>query len=66
MQQIADRFDVGKASVMRWAKELPPKRTRNKPRTKLPLHILEEDREKYPDSYNYERARRLGVGKTTI
>jgi len=48
---------------MRWAKELASKRTRNKPRTKLPLHILKEDREIYPDSYHYERARRLGVGK---
>jgi len=66
MQEVADRFDVGVATVMRWTKKLTPKRTRDKPRTKLPLHILEKDREKHPNSYNYERARRLGVGKTTV
>lgn len=66
MQEAADRFDVGVASIMRWTKQLSPKRTRNKPRTQLPLHILQKDCEKYSDSYLSERACRLGVGKTTV
>lgn len=66
MQEAADRFDVGVATVMRWTKQLAPKRTREKPRTRLPLSVLQADCEKHPDSYTYERAKRLGVGKSTI
>lgn len=66
MQEVADRFDIGVATVMRWTKKPVPKRTRQVEPSKLPVRILQEDREKYPNSYNYERARRLGVGTTTV
>jgi len=66
IEETADRFSIGSASITRWIKEIKPKRTRIKVRTKLPLDVLQADREKYPDSYNYERAKRLGVGETTV
>lgn len=63
---VAKRFGVGKASVMRWIKTLEPKKNRQK----SPLNIhdawLKTDIERYPDSYQYERAQRLGVSRSGI
>lgn len=63
---VALRFDVGKASVMRWLVELAPKKTRNKPATKIDMDSLKKDIEEHPDSYQHERASRLGVSKSGI
>ncbi len=37
IQEVAARFSVGKASVMRWLRRLEPQRTRNKPTTKIDM-----------------------------
>lgn len=66
IEAVALRFGVGKASVMRWLIELAPKKTRNKPATKIDMESLKKDVEEYPDSYQYERASRLGVSKSGI
>lgn len=66
MQEVSERFDIGVATVMRWTKKLEPKRTRPRAAFKLPLNNLQEDQEKYRDSSQCERARRLGVSATTI
>lgn len=66
MREVADHFSIGVATVMRWSQKLVPLRTRNVTPSKLPLHILQADCEQYPDSYHYERAQRLGVGKSTV
>lgn len=66
MMEVGERFDVGVASVMRWSKELEPKKTRNKAPTKCHNELLLKDVEQFPDAYHYERAQRLGVGRTTI
>ena len=63
---ISKRFGVGKASVMRWSKELYAKKTRNKSPTKITNAVLLKDVEMYPDSYQYERAARLGVSQVGI
>ena len=42
------------------------KTTRNKAPTKIPDDALIEDVKRYPDDYNYERARRLNCSKTGI
>lgn len=57
---------VGKASVMRWLVNVEPKKTRNKPATKINMTHLQEDVTKYPDSFQYERAQRLGVSASGI
>ena len=33
--EVSQRFGVGQATVVRWSKNLEPKRTRNKPTIKL-------------------------------
>ncbi|TYP67794.1 MULTISPECIES: IS630 transposase-related protein [Nitrosomonas] len=64
--QVAKRFGVGVASVMRWIKTPDPKTTRNKPATKINMEMLAQDIKNYPDAYQYERAKRLGVSKQGI
>jgi len=64
--QVAARFDVGIASVVRWLKNPDPQRTRNKPATKIDMTALAQDILDHPDAYQYERARRLGVSRSGI
>ena len=59
--EVAARFCVGIASVVRWIKKLEPERTRNKPATKIDMDALVRDIQDYPDAYQYERAKRQGV-----
>lgn len=66
IEAVSIRFGVGKASVMRWLVEVEPKKTRNKPATKINMTHLQEDVTKYPDSFQYERAQRLGVSASGI
>ena len=65
-QEVADRFCIGIASVTRWVKRLEPKRTREKPTTKIDWNKLLKDVEEHPDSYQYERAERFGVSSQGI
>jgi transposase len=64
--QVAKRFCVGVASVTRWIKTPDPKTTRNKPATKIDMTMLEADVRMHPDSYQAERAKRLGVSTQGI
>lgn len=64
--EVASRFHVGIASVTRWLKNPEPKKTRNKPATKIDMDALARDVQDYPDAYQYERARRLGVSEKGI
>lgn len=66
IESVAVRFGVGKASVMRWLVELEPKKNRNKSATKIDMDALKKDIENYPDSYQYERAQRLGASTSGI
>jgi len=45
---------------------MEPKVKRNKPATKADMRALAEDVEKYPDLYQHERAKKFGVGQSTI
>lgn len=40
--KIAKRFDIGIASVVRWAKNIEPKKTRNKPATRIDMEALKK------------------------
>ena len=64
--QLAERFDVGVASVTRWLDRIEPCMKRNKPATKIDILALARDVEEYPDAYLYERAARFGVSVTGI
>lgn len=59
--EAAKRFGIGTANFNRWNKKLEPKRTRNKPATKIDMEALKRDVELYPDAYHHERALRFGV-----
>ena len=64
--KIAKRFEIGIASVVRWAKNIESKKTRYKPATKIDMEALKKDIEAYPDAYQYERAKRLNVSRMGI
>ena len=75
LSSIADSMTIREASVFyglststihSWQQKLVPKKTRNKAPTKIPDDALIEDVKRYPDDYNYERARRLNCSKTGI
>jgi transposase len=58
---VARRFNVGIASVVRWLKRPEPQRTRIKPATKIDRIALARDVREHPDAYLHERAKRFGV-----
>ena len=64
--KAAKRFDIGKASLVRWTKNIESKKTRNKPATKIDMEALKKDVEVYPDAYQYERAKRFNVSQMGI
>lgn len=64
--EVAERFCVGAATVVRWLKRVEPQRTRVKPATKIDRIALARDVREYPDAYQSERARRLGVSEKGI
>ena len=59
--QTAARFKVCISTLIRWARCIEPKLTRDKPAVKLDMELLRQDVEKHPDAYLRERATRLGV-----
>jgi len=63
--QVAERFAVGKASVMRWLTRIERKPSGFRQR-KLDMEALKQDLRDYPDAYQYERAARLGVTQNAI
>lgn len=64
--EVASRFCVGIASVVRWLNNIESQKTRNKPATKIDMQALTQDVARYPDAYQYERARRFGVSEKGI
>ena len=65
-EAIAERFEVGKARVLRWSKDIEVRRSRQKPATKIDMEKLKQDVEQYPEAYQYERAQRFGVSQRGI
>jgi len=63
--EVADRFDVGVASVVRWIKHIDRKPQGFRQR-KIDLDVLRQDIVDYPDAYQYERAARLGVAQNAV
>jgi transposase len=63
---VAARFGVGIASVVRWIGRPELQRTCHKPATRIDRIALTRDVREYPDAYQAERARRLGVSEKGI
>ena len=63
--EVAARFDIGVASVTRWVKNIHRKPQGFRQR-KIDLEVLRQDVRDYPDAYQYERAKRLGVAQNAI
>ena len=66
IEEVAEHFEVGIASVTRWLKRVEPIRNRHKPATKIDMVALARDVEEYPDAYLYERAHRFGASVTGV
>ena len=65
-EETANRFKIGKTTLVRWYWKLEPQTTRNKPATKIDMEALKQDLNDYPDGYQYERAERLGCTRGGI
>lgn len=63
--EVAERFGVGVATVVRWLKNIEIK-VHGPRRRKIDLDVLKMDIETYPDAYQHERAARLGVAKNAV
>ena len=63
--EVASRFNVGIASVVRWLKEVHPKASGSRDR-KIDLSALSADVRDNPDAYQHERAARFGVATSSM
>ena len=64
--QAAKRFGISVNSLFLWFKKVEPRVTKNRPAIKIDQETLMENSEKYPDAFNYERAKRLNVSPSGI
>lgn len=65
-QQVSDRFGVPIRTLFRWQNRIEPKTQRNKQSTKIDMEALAKDIKDYPDHFQYERAKKFGVGQSAI
>lgn len=63
---VAKKFNISRAAIFRWTKNIEPQKTRDRKPTKIDMEALRNDIELYPDSYCYERAARLGAKPSGI
>nr|WP_313975637.1 IS630 transposase-related protein [uncultured Psychrobacter sp.] len=66
IREAALFYRLSTSTIQSWQQNLLPKTTRNKAPTKIPDDALIEDVKRYPDDYNYERARHLDCSRTGI
>ena len=65
-EETSERFDVSMRTLFRWSKCLEGCTERKPHKTKIDMDALALDVQKYPDAFNYERAKRLNVGVSTV
>ena len=63
---LSDKFDIAVRSIQNWKQGNLPTGSRNKSNLKLDIEKLKIDIQLHNDSYQYERAERLGVCKSSI
>ncbi len=64
--KLSKRFKISTTTMSRWKKEINSKLKRNKRAIRVDNEALKQDIQNHPDSYGYERARRLGVSASGI
>ncbi|MBI6547393.1 IS630 transposase-related protein [Xenorhabdus lircayensis] len=65
-EQTSAHFEVSIRTLFRWHHKIAPCITRDKPPTKIRDEALIADVRNYPDDYQWERAKRLGVSQSAI
>ena len=65
-KETSKRFCVSTRSLYRWNAQVEPCQKRNCSPRKIDDERLREDVKHYPDSYQKERAQRLGVSRSGI
>ena len=66
IRKLAEKYDLSPQTIQNWKKGKLPIGKRAKSNTKLNKDLLIEDVKSYPDSYQYERAERLGVSEACV
>ena len=66
IQKLSKKFNISTRTIQNWIQGKLPTGKRNKHNVKLDLELLREDVKNYPDSYQYERAKRLMVSEACI
>ena len=66
IRKTAKRFCLSPNTVFKWNKGLMPKSKRICKARKLDMEALKEDVNKYPDLYQYERAKKFKVSQNCI
>lgn len=66
IRKLAEKYDLSPQTIQNWERGKLPTGKRNRTNTKLNIDSLLEDVKEYPDSYQYERAERLGVSEACI
>ena len=66
IREAALFYGLSTSTIHNWQQNLVPKTTIHEAPTKIPDDALTEDVKRYPDDYNYERARSLNCSKTGI
>lgn len=65
-RKLSKRFQISVTTIRRWEKVITAKIGRNKIWKKVSKEEIIEDINKYPDSYCYERGKRLGCSHAWI
>lgn len=66
IREVVARFEIDKNIILSWEKRLEMKRFRPRNPSKIDDQVLEGNLEKYPDSYQFERAIRFNCSKSAI
>ena len=66
IRKTAKRFGLSSRTVFKWNKGIMPKVNRKCSARKLDMERLKEDVKKYPDIYQYERAKKFKVSQNYI
>ena len=65
-QKTADYYGISTSTIQKWETDISIKTTHNKAPAKIPDDALRQDVADNPDSYQYERAKRLGCSESGI
>ena len=65
-EKAAEQYNISPTTIQKWKKRLHSKNTRNIKPTKIVNEALLKDVQTHPDSYHYERARRLGCSASGV